>query len=362
MPAAMGHPSRDGSVLAQWLAADRRSRSRLLRSERRHVSIAAGLLTAAAAAAAAWPTAFAGLRWAGGSRLGRRRSVQIARGRTALACEAFDDDPLWSQPPDSWPESLASLFVSLGPHTAADDFLAEAPFTSSTRARLYALLSNLPLNENDVSSWLYPPACHLLKGEQFRRLFEAAGVQAPLQRVLDVGSGDGCVTDQLRPLCNELVLAESSRGMARRLRRSGYTVWREDIAQTGARRAASGDGGFSVVSMLNVLDRCPAPRRLLQSAHALMQGGQSWLLLASPLPFEASWYGWRTRWSGRPLESLGLAGEDWESDGQTLLEDLLPECGFLPRAVSRVPYLLGGDELDGGRVELDDIVVLAERY
>ena len=86
------------------------------------------------------------------------------------------------------------------------------------------------------------------------------------------------------------------------------------------------------------------------------------LLLATPLPFVASYYGPETQWIGNPVEKLELSDEKtWESDAKVLLQDFLPSCGFQPVAVSRLPYLSGGDEEDGGCIELDDIVVLARK-
>lgn len=266
------------------------------------------------------------------------------------------DEAQWHEPPASWPQPSADLFVALGPHDAAEDFIEAAPITSAWRARLYKWLSRLPVNEHDLQSWLYPPASHLLTSRQLLRLFAAAGISSPPRRALDIGAGDGCVTAALRPLCEEVVAAETSKGMGRRLRRQGYEVWCEDIAETAEKRAA--DGGFELVTLFNVLDRCAKPRALLEGAHKLSAG---WLLLSTPLPFMASFYGWRTGWSGRVVQGLGLEGAEWEQDALALLHEVLPSVGFEPRAVSRVPYLTGGDMLQGGCLELDDVVVIAEK-
>lgn len=122
-------------------------------------------------------------------------------------------------------------------------------------------------------------------------------------------------------------------------------------------------GGFSVVSLFNVLDECVSLGRLLAAAHELLaEDRPSWLLLATPLPFIASYFGWRTRWSGRVIDKLGLSSEgmetaDWEGQALELLERILPQYGFEPRAVSRVPYLSGGDALEPGCLELDDFEI-----
>ncbi|CAE8595015.1 unnamed protein product, partial [Polarella glacialis] len=216
------------------------------------------------------------------------------------------DELEWWEAPASWPDEVAQLFLPLGPHSAATDFVQNAPCASAPRARLYNLLCRLPLDDFDLQSVLYPPGSHLLTKSQLQGLFETAGIQLPVGRALDVGSGDGCLTAELRQVCSKVVAAETSRGMARRLRRQGYEVWREDVAETATDRAArlGPDGRFNLVSMFNVLDRCASPRRLLAAAHELL-APKAWLLLATPLPFVASYYGRRSRWTGKPLEGLG---------------------------------------------------------
>lgn len=273
------------------------------------------------------------------------------------------DEPEWHKAPTSWPPEAKKLFVPLGPHDMATAFVRDAPVVSWPKAMLYNFLCRFPLDEFDLQSWLYPPACHLATTDQLLRLFDACGLSEPVPKALDIGSGDGCLTKSLRPLCRELTVAETSRGMARRLQRQGHQVWREDIAETAASRAKS-SGGFSLVSMFNVLDRAACPVKMLRGARQLVErpGNRSWMLLATPLPFVGSYFGRRTRWSGEPLETLPLggAGADWSSDGLKLIQDMLPSFGFAPRAVSRLPYLTGGDVLDGAVRELDDILVLSE--
>merc|ERR1712216_740225 len=128
--------------------------------------------------------------------------------------------------------------------------------------------------------------------------------------------------------------------MARHLRQQGYTVWHEDIAQTASSRVDAGDADFSLVTLLNVLDRCATPQRMLTAAHSLLgPPSASWLLLATPLPFRGNYFGWRNLYSGRPLEPMTLRpgakdedeGEEfWTQEAVALLDDVLPTAGFEP--------------------------------
>eukprot|EP00438_Fugacium_kawagutii_P015510 Skav201951 [mRNA] locus=scaffold103:15867:16922:- [translate_table: standard] len=250
---------------------------------------------------------------------------------------------------------------------------------SSPQASIYQALCQLPVNEFDLQALLYPAGSHLLTTRQLETLLtytkgDSVERLAPSEvRVLDVGAGDGCITKNLKALGLRLVATETSLGMATRLRMNGYEVWCEeqqlkdamkrDIAETVKSRTSSESESFSLISMLNVLDRCASPRRLCAAAHELLSPGGH-VLLASPLPFVASYYGPETQWSGDPVEKLQLhkTGDEgtWESDAELLLRNFLPSCGFEPVAISRLPYLLNNEE-SGGCLELDDIIVLARK-
>ncbi|CAJ1444730.1 unnamed protein product [Effrenium voratum] len=263
------------------------------------------------------------------------------------------EEAQWWRAPEEWPEEARRLFVPLGPFDAATDFLCEAPPASKLAAALYEALGALPLNEFDLQALLYPGASHLLTARQLRQLLAFGGSRAP-KSVLDVGAGDGCVTEQLRKLKAEVVALETSRGMAWRLRRlKNFEAHCGDLA-AGALPGRS----FELVCLLNVLDRCSQPQALLAAAREKAP----LLLLATPLPFQASYFGPETSWTGEVPEPLGDSDAwpgDWAGDALRLLRAVLPQSGWRPLAVSRVPYLTGGDE--EGAVELDDLVVLAER-
>ena len=128
----------------------------------------------------------------------------------------------WRQPPA---EKLAELFIPLGPHDAATDFVLDAPAPPLLNVVLYEALCYLPLNEFDLQAMLYPAASHLLTEQQLLKLF----AEIPSKpRILDIGAGDGCVTRHLKAAASSLVATETSFGRAFRLRLNGYEVWRED--------------------------------------------------------------------------------------------------------------------------------------
>jgi len=265
-------------------------------------------------------------------------------------------------PPKDWPARLLKQFVQLGPDPAAKEFLRTSRRASLSQTVLHQALCCLPLDDFDINAWLDIYPLHLLTRDQMGKLFSAANVTTPLPKVLDIGAGSGHVTHELKSHCASLTATETSAAMASRLQESGYEVWHEDIAATAQTRAAMGEGNFDLVAVLNVLDRCASPKSMLAAAHMLLAPSPSWLLLATPLPFNGAYYGRQTWWTGRPMESLDLGSKDdnWNTQAVTLIEHVLPSMGFSPMVISRVPYLGGGDAFDDF-TECDDVIVLAQK-
>jgi SAM-dependent methyltransferase len=204
----------------------------------------------------------------------------------------------------------------------------------------------------DVNGMLGIYPMHVLSTEQWRFLLEAAAVapyDEPRGRLLDVGAGSGDVTVQLAPLFERVVTTELSRSMAYRLRRRGFSVHRTDVAVAGVP-----EGPYDVVSCLNVLDRCATPLSLLGSVRAGLGSG-GLLVLALVLPYRPFVYEGPS--SVDPMERLPLDGLPWEAAVNGLCAQVLEPLSLEVVAVSRVPYLSGGDS---GRAiyELDDAIVV----
>jgi SAM-dependent methyltransferase len=177
-------------------------------------------------------------------------------------------------------------------------------------------------------------------------------------RLLDVGAGSGDVTAALAGCFDQVEATEVSRGMARRLERRGVRCHPIDLAE-----APLDAPPFDAVSLLNVLDRCQRPQRLLRHClQALRPGGV--LIVALALPYRPFYFVGPS--TPEPLERLGCdAGgsgpQHWEDGARRFLErDLLP-LGLTLRRFARAPYLSAGDSARQ-LYELDDVVaVLTKR-
>jgi hypothetical protein len=118
---------------------------------------------------------------------------------------------------------------------------------------------------------------HVLSTQHCRELLGQPEGSPPLHSLLDVGAGVGSVTGCMAPLFSSVDCTEVSRPMLWRLRHHGYTAHATPSPATLAPQV------FSVVSMLNVLDRCDRPISMLKDCHSRLEPG-GLLLLAVVIP------------------------------------------------------------------------------
>lgn len=113
-------------------------------------------------------------------------------------------------------------------------------------AVLYKLLPRY-----DATAILGVPRTFIMSTQQWRALL---GVPAsrPLERLLDVGAGNGDHTLLLQPLFRETVATEVSTLITWRLSWRGVAA----VRTSNPASLRTEYGSFDVVSALNVLDRC----------------------------------------------------------------------------------------------------------
>lgn len=217
------------------------------------------------------------------------------------------------------------------------------------RFRTYAQrVARLYLSDFDANALTGMYRMMLLPEHAFQSLLGERGGG----RLLDVGAGSGDVTAALSSCFDELEATEVSRGMARKLARRGVRCHAVDVTD-----APLPGRPFDAVSLLNVLDRCPRPRRLLRHClEALRPGGT--FLVALALPYRPFYFDGPT--TPEPLERLecdpGPQGT-WEDAARRFIErDLLPLDLTLER-FARAPYLSAGDSARS-LYELDDVIVV----
>lgn len=226
----------------------------------------------------------------------------------------------------------------------------ESPHSLEEIARERELASRVPAFEAHGRLGMFP--MHLLSRAQW-------GALVPLRlrggALLDIGAGQGFVTEKARRLFSRIVATEVAPSLVERLRERGFEAYEADLA---TEEAPFPDEGFEVVSVLNVIDRCDRPYDLIaRAAEHLRPGGL--LILADPLPFSQQVRG--IGLPGTPAQALPRAeGGSWEEHLSRFIEDALLPLGLRIRRVSRLPYL-SKNSAERPIVAHDDFLVVCER-
>lgn len=258
------------------------------------------------------------------------------------------DETRWGLPlryscdPARLDAGLAERFVPCQLDTEGEAFLASAleRGPAAWKMRLHRLLT-LFISDFDANALLRVHPVFLLSTPQALALLEAGRTaQLTEERWLDVGAGSGDVTTRLAALARDMSCTETSRFMARRLRRRGFRCFLGRVGEGEPLDPLTSADRFGVVSLLNVIDRTNRPRTLLGAiARHLPSGGT--LMLSTPLPYAPFYYdGSATR---APEEQLQIKADGWEEQLGELWRFELAPLGLTLDAFTRVPYLSGGD-------------------
>lgn len=213
------------------------------------------------------------------------------------------------------------------------------------------------LSDFDINGILGTYPMHVLSRAQWQTLLQASG--QPLfdretwGRLLDIGAGRGDATAELGQLFSEVVVTETSRHMAKRLRKLGYECIAEDISSRDDLKHQ-----FDVVSLLNVLDRCDRPMSLLATARQVVKPG-GMMLLALVLPYKPFVYDHGQ--PRAPLERLAIQSTHFELAAAEFVTRCLLPLGLEVLTLSRCPYLSGGDAY-APLYELDDLIVVCRAH
>lgn len=251
--------------------------------------------------------------------------------------------------PSRLPPPLAEQLAELSCDPAAREFLATVGAAPHGRLRtaLYRGLRRV-MSDFDAYGLLDMYRVHLLSTTQLRRLLQLED-GATVATWLDIGAGNGAAIDAARPLLQQLHVTEASAVLRRKLASQGARVHAVDLCE---QPIDTPQGGFDVVSCLNVLDRCLYPRTMLQHARdALAPGGRLIIALALPLRPHVDMGGHSVdQEQPLPVHDDDL---DWEACAARLWEQLLAPAGLQLSSLSRAPYISQGDA--GGALHvLDD--------
>ncbi|TMW69216.1 hypothetical protein Poli38472_001372 [Pythium oligandrum] len=177
--------------------------------------------------------------------------------------------------------------------------------------------------------------------------------------LLDIGAGDGNVTEAIASLVDHVRTTEVSPPMVKNLNSRGF-----NCAETGDLDHPHVLQGqpYNIISLMNVLDRADKPLTMLRQIRSMLHPENGLFLLAVVLPFHAFVEVGTRRVD--PSEMLPMSGglctqgASFEDSASVLLRNVLQPAGFQLVQFSRVPYLCRGDLQQPYYVLSDAIFVL----
>ena len=274
-------------------------------------------------------------------------------------------------------------------HTCDDNFYQQGWMSSwGLRVGVLKPLLRRCMAHTDVNGLLGCGQMFLVSSEQVRILLKQSipstlrgqvGIEWPWSliqsetgksRHLDVGAGDGHITEFVAKFFTETVATEVASQMIKRLRSRGFETIHTGDLDVGLPLSSPTVGdGFDCITLFNVLDRCSHPRTLLRQLRDRMRSpsvtsphNTSRLILSVPLPLDPS-VEVGTTWID-PSEKIlnhSRSARDFESSLCALGEMLL-SLGFNIESVSRIPYLSQGDTWRPFYVLDASLWVLSPRY
>ncbi|AWP17221.1 putative methyltransferase-like protein 9 isoform 2 [Scophthalmus maximus] len=197
--------------------------------------------------------------------------------------EATETQEWYQCSPDLLGESLRPLFVQSHLDSDTKAFLKRSVeksgwlFTQLYHSLVSTVLSAL-VSRTSINGFLGRGSMFVFSGEQFQQLLQI-DPEWRAERLLDLGAGDGGVTEVMGKHFKEVYATEVSAPMKWHLQRRNYKVLGiDEWPQTGFR--------YDVISCLNLLDRCDDPLHLLRDIKRSLVPNTGRLILAAVLPFQ----------------------------------------------------------------------------
>ncbi|XP_031416934.1 methyltransferase-like protein 9 isoform X2 [Clupea harengus] len=189
------------------------------------------------------------------------------------------------------------------------------------------------MSRTSINGFLGRGSMFVFSADQFRRLL-GIGPDWKTDRLLDLGAGDGGVTNVMGSHFREIYATEVSSPMKWHLQRKNYKLLGIDEWQkTGFQ--------YDIISCLNLLDRLDEPLELLRDMKQSLVPKTGRIILAAVVPFQP-YVEIGGRWV-RPKNHLKIKGKTWEEQVTNLSSEVFSKVGLEVEAVTRLPYLCEGD-------------------
>lgn len=252
---------------------------------------------------------------------------------------SFDHSKWYEVKTDNMDPIIAAKFKKMSYDNETDLFIqncyqkSEWLFTHLFNAVARAFLG-LFLTSTSVNGLLKRGSMFVFSNNQFSLFYDEISTikSNPNSVLLDLGSGDGCVTSTMAQHFHQTYCTEVSSVMKKILAKNGYKL-------LDAETWADNDLSFDLISCLNLLDRCEKPMTTMKLMRKKVKpNGRVLIALVLPLNqfVEASS-------NHVPREILPLSGSNLEEQVESFVKEVVEPSDFELISWSKLPYLSEGD-------------------
>jgi SAM-dependent methyltransferase len=180
-------------------------------------------------------------------------------------------------------------------------------------------------SNTDTNSILDCGHMFLFSSQHLNCLFEGK----KFEKLLDIGAGNGLITEKFKSFCAEISCTEVSSKMIDRLKEKQFNVFEDPDIQSIKQE-------FDLIACLNVLDRCEKPVTLIHDMKKKLKNEDSRILVSIVFPMRQKVEG------GIVRETLIKEGLNWEKSVEEFSK-LFEKHNLEIEKLSRLPYLSQGD-------------------
>lgn len=251
------------------------------------------------------------------------------------------------------PEEICSIFLQFNQDEETTQFLnqcyekSDSLFTQIGHSFCKSVLSWF-MSSTSINGLLKRGSMFIFSDKQLQQLLNIkSGWKG--DNLLDLGAGDGMVTEIMAKYFNIIDTTEVSSTMVWRLQEKGFNVVPVDSWDNGAIT-------YDLIGCLNLLDRCDKPMTILHSIRRILTPKTGRAIVAIVLPFEP--YVEQGSSDHKPTEILTIRGQTFEEQAASFITDVFEPSGFIVEQFSRLPYLCEGDMHKSFYVLNDAVFVL----
>ena len=207
------------------------------------------------------------------------------------------------------------------------------------------VLSWFSYTQTDMNGILQRGSMFVLSTRQFQMLVEQSQVELKdHSTMIDLGAGDGKVTQKLAPFFQQIFATETSKPMQKLLKSQNIHVLPIDTWMNQT---------YDFIACLNLLDRCDKPLDLINDMkNSLNHKGL--LLVALVLPFKPFV---EAKENFEPTQRLNITSDQTVGQQVQSVVNIFQEFDFELVRWTRVPYLCEGDTVHSVYY-LDDMLFL----